>query len=88
MPVQSVESALWAALRGLEESEAVARRLADTAARRGHVQTAQTFRDRASEQAAPAEVLRAVLEELPADTETPGGNGDAEPGSREASQAT
>jgi two-component system chemotaxis response regulator CheB len=62
----SVESALWAALRGLEESEAVARRLADTASRRGHAATARTFRERASEQAAHAGVLRAVLEDLPA----------------------
>lgn len=83
---ERVEAALWAALRGLEESEAVARRLADAAARRGHVETAQTFRARASEQAAHADVLRAVLEELPSKTEAAAANADDESGGRASSQ--
>jgi two-component system chemotaxis response regulator CheB len=58
---QALESALWMALRGLEERAALSLRMGDRAAQRGHVITARTFRDRHDEAQQAAEILRRLL---------------------------
>jgi two-component system chemotaxis response regulator CheB len=56
--VERVEAALWASLRSLEESEALARRLRHGATGRGHRTFAQQCLKRAEEDQAHADVLR------------------------------
>nr|WP_239078907.1 chemotaxis protein CheB [Cellulomonas marina] len=58
----AVESALWMALRALEEKAALADRLADNAARRQHRLTEHTFTVQAGEARASALVLRDLVE--------------------------
>jgi two-component system, chemotaxis family, protein-glutamate methylesterase/glutaminase len=58
-----VEAALWAALRGLEEKERLARRLAEQAARRGNESSAAFHGDAALASANHANVLRGMLKE-------------------------
>jgi two-component system chemotaxis response regulator CheB len=62
---ERVESALWAGLRGLEESEALARRMRDSARARGHTRSAQLYDERVQEQARHADMLREMLRRLP-----------------------
>lgn len=57
----SVETALWEALRALEEMAAVSSRMASRANRRGHHQIAERFRGQQGESERRAEVLRSVL---------------------------
>jgi two-component system chemotaxis response regulator CheB len=58
---QTIEKALWSALRGLEEQSAFKRRLAERARRRGHETTAARFDARARELAADAQQVRGLL---------------------------
>ena len=57
----AIETALWSALRALEESGALYKRLADRAAGHGHSQTAEQFQDRAENTQQNARVLREFL---------------------------
>jgi two-component system chemotaxis response regulator CheB len=73
---QVLESALWMALRGLEERAALSRRMGERAEQRGHVHSARAFRQRHDEAQQAAVVLRRLLqdgrlngEDLPEDTE-------------------
>jgi two-component system, chemotaxis family, protein-glutamate methylesterase/glutaminase len=58
---QAIEAALWAALRALEESASLYRRMAERAENFDHSQTAGTFRERAANTTANAETLRNFL---------------------------
>ena len=71
---ERLESALWAALRELEESEALARRIAEKAVQRHDNNTARIFTDRAGERASHADVLRQLLKEIPAAAAVPAGS--------------
>lgn len=62
---QSVEAALWVALRALEERGALATEVAGSAARSGRALSEQHFRRRAEESARHADVLRRLLLEDP-----------------------
>jgi two-component system chemotaxis response regulator CheB len=73
---QALESALWMALRSLEERAALNRRMGDRAEQRGHRLSAHTFRLRHDESHQAANVLRRLLqqgelnaEDLPAEVE-------------------
>jgi two-component system chemotaxis response regulator CheB len=57
----SLEAALWIALRSLEERAALARRLAEPARRRGHTFTASRFEEQAAEAQQAARVVRELL---------------------------
>ena len=59
--IDSVDRALWAALRALEERVALTRRLADRARRRRHEGVAVAFEQRAEAAAEPAAVVRDML---------------------------
>src|SRR4051812_33720969 len=65
----ALETALWTALKTLEESARLSRRLADNEAGRGHTWLVKRFRDRENEARNRAEVIRRFLHEQPADTE-------------------
>ena len=58
---ESLEAALWIALRSLEERAALARRLAEPARRRGHRITATRFEEQATEAQQAARVVRELL---------------------------
>lgn len=58
---EALESALWVALRNLEESAALSRRMAERALREGHNLVYRTFLERAEERDEQAEVIRRVL---------------------------
>ena len=58
-----VSTALWIALRALEESHALAARVAEGAERSGRGWSARHFRARAQEAASHADVLRSLLAE-------------------------
>ena len=58
----SVERALWAALRALEENAALVRRLADRASKRGHNRSAAMFQSRAGSLEQEAATVRTILE--------------------------
>lgn len=60
-----VESALWAGLRSIEESEALAKRLRDSARERGHTHSARMYDERVREHGRHAEILREMLRLLP-----------------------
>lgn len=70
-----LEASLWAAIRALEEQAGLARRLAETARRRGAPRSARRFEDREREAAERADVIRQAiltlsdLEDLPEDAE-------------------
>lgn len=73
---RAVEDALWTALTALEESAAIAARVADRASEAGRDRSAAQFRERAERLERRGAVLRDVLGELPrheAPTEAPGG---------------
>jgi two-component system, chemotaxis family, protein-glutamate methylesterase/glutaminase len=57
----AIEAALWAALRALEESASMFRRMSERAKTQGHAQTAQSYDDRAGNTTANARVLRDFL---------------------------
>jgi two-component system chemotaxis response regulator CheB len=73
-----LEAALWAAIRSLEESASLARRLADDARQRGAVSTAQRFDARELEAAQRADVIRSAILEL-SDLDDMPAIGEAEP---------
>jgi two-component system, chemotaxis family, protein-glutamate methylesterase/glutaminase len=58
----SMERALWAALRALEENAALVRRLADRADKRGHDRSAKQFLTRARSLEQEASTVRTILE--------------------------
>lgn len=66
-----LEAALWAAIRSLEESASLARRLADAARQRGSRFTARKYEDREREAAERADVVRSALLALTPLDETP-----------------
>lgn len=57
----TLDAALWTALRALEESASLARRLADRAAKRGHTQGRARFEQQAREAEDRATVIRNAL---------------------------
>jgi two-component system chemotaxis response regulator CheB len=59
---QALESALWMALRGLEERAALSLRMGERAEGRGHRLSAQTFRQRHDEAREAAALMRRMLE--------------------------
>ena len=59
----ALESALWMALRGLEERAALSLRMGERAEQRGHRHCAHTFRQRHDEAQAAALVLRRLLQQ-------------------------
>jgi len=73
-----LEAALWAAIRSLEESASLSRRLAHDARRRGALATADRFDARELEAAQRADLIRSAILELSALDETPRA-GEAEP---------
>jgi two-component system chemotaxis response regulator CheB len=73
-----LEAALWAAIRSLEESASLARRLANDARQRGAVSTAQRFDARELEAAQRADLIRSAILELSDLDDTPP-IGEAEP---------
>lgn len=72
---ERVESALWAGLRSLEESEALARRLGAWARHRGHDFSATQYDERAREDGRHAEVLREMLQTMPHEVDDPAASG-------------
>jgi two-component system chemotaxis response regulator CheB len=73
----ALEAALWTALRSLEESAALSRRLANRATGRGHQGTSARFRQQAIEMARRAQVVRAALH-APADDAQSGAEGNVQ----------
>jgi two-component system, chemotaxis family, protein-glutamate methylesterase/glutaminase len=59
---EQIEDAFWAALRALEESASLARRMAEHAQDRGQNHVAQRFQDQAANAEARADVVRKVIE--------------------------
>jgi two-component system, chemotaxis family, protein-glutamate methylesterase/glutaminase len=66
-----LEAALWAAIRSLEESASLARRLAASARDRGSATTARKYEEREREAAERADVVRSALLALSPLDETP-----------------
>jgi two-component system, chemotaxis family, protein-glutamate methylesterase/glutaminase len=60
----AVESALWTAVRALEERSEVARRLAEFAEQRGHERSSARFRERVDDAVKQAEQVRQVARTL------------------------
>ena len=58
---QSLEAALWTALRALEEQAALSRRMVERAAKRGHRASADSYHVKVAEAEGHAEVIRRVL---------------------------
>ena len=58
---EALEAALWVALRSLEERAALARRLAESARRRGYTITATRFEEQAAEAQQAARLVRDML---------------------------
>lgn len=58
---ESVEGAMWAAVRALEDRQALLERMGSQLESRGHVRSAASFRTRAREAAGHAEAVRAAL---------------------------
>jgi two-component system chemotaxis response regulator CheB len=58
---QALEAALWTALRSLEEHAALARRIARSAGKRGHPDTASALTEQAMDSEHHASVIRGVL---------------------------
>ena len=72
----SVDRALWAALRSLEERAALTRKLAQRARERQHTWVANAFEDRATASEAHAAVVREILNHRTGGHSTPESAGD------------
>jgi two-component system chemotaxis response regulator CheB len=72
-----LDEALWAALRALEESASLARRMASRARERNHHHSAQRYDERARGSESQAELIRQVLHNGGL---KPNGNGHAQDG--------
>lgn len=59
---EALESALWMALRSLEERAALSLRMGERAQQRGHAHTARSFRDRHDEAQSAALLIRRMLQ--------------------------
>jgi two-component system, chemotaxis family, protein-glutamate methylesterase/glutaminase len=59
---EQIEDAFWAALRALEESASLARRMAEHAEARGQTHVAERFHDQAANAETRADVVRKVIE--------------------------
>ena len=59
--IEALEEALWVALRSLEESEALARRMAERAHSRGHHRAAEQFEAQAQNAHERVKIVRDVL---------------------------
>jgi two-component system chemotaxis response regulator CheB len=68
---ESVEGAMWAAVRALEDRHALLERMGSQLESRGHVRSAASFRTRAQEAATHAEVVRAALSDAASTTLQP-----------------
>ncbi len=66
---ETVEAALWAALRALEENAVLARRMEKRTREKGHATTGRRYQQRASEAEKHARVLRGILQEGGAEME-------------------
>lgn len=66
---ESLEAALWAALRALEENGALARRMEKRTGDQGNVHSAKRYRQRAADAEKHAKTLRGMLEHGGADLE-------------------
>jgi two-component system chemotaxis response regulator CheB len=91
MQADTVDRALWAALRSLEERAALCRKLAMQAAGRGHEASGEQFRRRALEVDGHADVLRDVISRRQPSLETPNyvaDEGPASEGSAETEEGT
>jgi two-component system chemotaxis response regulator CheB len=59
---EALEGALWMALRSLEERAALSHRMGERAQERGHVHTAESFRERHEEAQRAALMIRQLLQ--------------------------
>ena len=66
----ALETALWSALKTLEESARLARRLAENESVKGHDWMAERFRAREKEARSRAEVIRRFLSDEPGESES------------------
>jgi two-component system chemotaxis response regulator CheB len=89
----TVDRALWAGLRSLEERAALCRKLSMQATARGHEASGEQFRKRANEMDGHADVLRDVISRRLPSLETPGyvaeeSGGDGSPEAEEGTPST
>jgi two-component system, chemotaxis family, protein-glutamate methylesterase/glutaminase len=84
---EGIETALWTALRALEERAALSNRIAERMHRRGNDRTALRFEEQAHEARQRAAILREVLITEPNSNAEPGPEGSGEAGRTDASRA-
>lgn len=83
---ETLDAALWTALRALEENSALSQQLADRARRRGQPRLAERFADTAELASRRAQIIRSVLidpRRLPGESQSEGGVLDADERNRQ-----